>query len=96
MRPVVLIESPYSGFGVEGIRYLACCLLDSILRGECPIASHAIGPLVLPEREHIRDENGRQRMNKQNAKKVDARNIDLFASCDEDAAHSKMELPNAT
>ena len=29
-------------------------------------------------------------------KKVDARNIDLFASCDEDAAHSKMELPNAT
>ena len=61
MRPVVLIESPYSGFGVEGIRYLACCFLDSILRGECPIASHAIGPLALPEREHIRDENGRQR-----------------------------------
>lgn len=50
MRRVVLIESPYSGNGTEAIRYLACCLLDSILRGEAPIASHAIYPLCLPER----------------------------------------------
>ncbi len=53
MRPVVLVESPYSGQGIEAIRYLACCLLDSFLRGEAPIASHAIGPLALPEREHV-------------------------------------------
>lgn len=49
-RPVVLAESPYSGHGIEAIRYLACCLLDSVLRGESPIASHAILPLCLPER----------------------------------------------
>jgi hypothetical protein len=49
MRPVVLIESPYSGKGTEAIRYLACCLLDSVLHGEAPIASHAILPLCLPE-----------------------------------------------
>jgi hypothetical protein len=49
MRPVVLIESPYSGGGTEAVRYLACCLLDSVLRGEAPIASHAIYPLCLPE-----------------------------------------------
>lgn len=48
-RPVVLIESPYSRKGLEAIRYLACCLLDSVLRGEAPIASHAILPLCLPE-----------------------------------------------
>lgn len=49
IRPVVLIESPFSGRGLEAIRYLACCLLDSVLRGEAPIASHAILPLCLPE-----------------------------------------------
>jgi hypothetical protein len=49
MKPVVLIESPYRGVGTEAIRYLACCLLDSVLRGECPIASHAIYPLCLLE-----------------------------------------------
>lgn len=46
----MLVESPYSGKGVEAIRYLACCILDSILRGEAPIASHALYPLALPER----------------------------------------------
>jgi len=47
-RPVVLIESPYAG-NPDALRYLACCLLDSILRGEAPIASHALYPLALPE-----------------------------------------------
>lgn len=49
-RNVVLIESPFSGQGTEGVRYLFCALLDSVLRGEAPIASHAIYPLCLPER----------------------------------------------
>ena len=47
-RPIVLVESPYRGHP-DALRYLACCLLDSILRGECPIASHAHIPLALPE-----------------------------------------------
>lgn len=47
-RSVVLIESPYAG-NPDALRYLACCLLDSILRGEAPIASHALYPLALPE-----------------------------------------------
>lgn len=49
MRRVVLIESPFSGLGTEAIRYLACCILDSVIRGEAPIASHALYPLALPE-----------------------------------------------
>jgi hypothetical protein len=47
-RKVVLVESPYAN-NPESLRYLACCLLDSILRGEAPIASHALYPLALPE-----------------------------------------------
>ena len=43
-----MIESPYFG-NPDAPRYLACCLLDSILRGEAPIASHALYPLALPE-----------------------------------------------
>ena len=39
IRPAVLIESPYAG-NPEALRYLACCLLDSILRGEAPYAIH--------------------------------------------------------
>lgn len=56
-RQTVLIESPYSGHGLEAIRYLACCLLDSVLRGEAPIASHAILPLCLPE--HVEANSGK-------------------------------------
>jgi len=56
-RSVVLIESPFSGKGLEAIRYLACCLLDSVLRGEAPIASHAILPLCLPE--HVESYGGK-------------------------------------
>jgi hypothetical protein len=48
-RRPVLIETPYSDKGTEAIRYLACCLLDSIDRGEAPLASHALYPLALPE-----------------------------------------------
>jgi hypothetical protein len=47
-RQVILIESPYAG-NPDALRYLSCCLLDSILRGEAPIASHALYPLALPE-----------------------------------------------
>lgn len=53
-RPVVMIESPYRGRGVEAIRYLACCYLDSIDRGECPIATHSQYPLALDESDASR------------------------------------------
>lgn len=44
----VLIETPYAG-NPDALRYLACCILDSLLRGESPVASHALYPLALPE-----------------------------------------------
>lgn len=45
---VVIIESPY--FNVpDACRYLACCGLDCIERGEVPLASHSFLPLCLPE-----------------------------------------------
>jgi len=53
---MVLIESPYAG-NEDALRYLACCLLDSILRGEAPLASHALYPLALPE--HCESYGGR-------------------------------------
>ena len=56
-RSVVLVESPYSWHGIEAVRYLSCCLLDSVLRGEAPIASHAVYPLCLPERAKVFDGN---------------------------------------
>jgi hypothetical protein len=52
---IVIVESPYSH--ADACRYLACCLLDSILRGEAPIASHALYPLALPE--HCESYGGR-------------------------------------
>lgn len=53
-RTVVMIESPYKGRGVEAIRYLACCYLDSLDRGECPIATHSQYPLALDESDKSR------------------------------------------
>jgi hypothetical protein len=48
MTRTVIIESPY--FGVhDACRYLACCGLDCIERGEVPLASHSFLPLCLPE-----------------------------------------------
>jgi hypothetical protein len=54
MRPVIIIESPYRGRGVDAIRYLACCYLDSLDRGECPIATHSQYPLALDESDASR------------------------------------------
>lgn len=51
--PLVILESPFRG-ETEGDqrrnnRYLKLALRDSISRGECPFASHAIYPLALNE-----------------------------------------------
>lgn len=51
----VIIESPFAacanGKYTKGAaeQYLRRCLLDSLLRGEAPFASHAIYPIVLDD-----------------------------------------------
>lgn len=45
---VTIIESPYFN-RPDACRYLACCILDVLQRGESPLASHAILPLALGE-----------------------------------------------
>lgn len=46
MKPLVVIESPFRGYSVEEaeahLAYARECLLDSIQRGECPVASHLL------------------------------------------------------
>lgn len=41
-KKVVIIESPFAGDIEKNLRYVRACLRDSILRGECPLASHAL------------------------------------------------------
>lgn len=48
MRRVVL-ESPYAGDVERNLRYARACLLDSLRRGEAPIASHLLLTQVLDD-----------------------------------------------
>jgi hypothetical protein len=49
----ILIESPYHADTPAGIatnlEYARCCIRDSLLRGEAPLASHLIYPLVFDD-----------------------------------------------
>jgi len=45
----VIVESPFAGDRERNHAYLLDCLRDCYARGEAPIASHAIGPLVLDD-----------------------------------------------
>lgn len=47
----VIIESPFAGDRERNHAYLLDCLRDCYARGEAPIASHAIGPLVLDDND---------------------------------------------
>ncbi|MCO7736489.1 hypothetical protein NJB95_07670 [Brucella intermedia] len=47
-KPLVIIESPYSG-PLDNIWYAQACLLDSLRRGEAPIASHLLHTQVLDD-----------------------------------------------
>ena len=50
-RPLSIIETPYSG-DVEGnIAYARACLLDSLRRGDAPIASHLLHTQVLDDKQ---------------------------------------------
>ena len=47
MTDVVFIVSPYRGDIEQNEAFLAECFRDSIARGECPVAGHAMYPRVL-------------------------------------------------
>lgn len=59
-KKVVIIESPFAGDIEKNLRYVRACLRDSILRGECPLASHALytQPGVLRDEVHEERELG--------------------------------------
>lgn len=38
----VIIESPYAGDVERNVKYARSCVMDSLLRGESPIASHLL------------------------------------------------------
>ena len=48
MRRVV-VESPYAGAVEENVAYAERALLDSLRRGEAPVASHLLYTLVLDD-----------------------------------------------
>lgn len=48
-KPLVIIESPYSGDVEHNTEYARACLLDSLHRGEAPIASHLLHTQVLDD-----------------------------------------------
>lgn len=48
-KTLVIIESPYSGDVERNTEYARACLLDSLRRGEAPIASHLLHTQVLDD-----------------------------------------------
>lgn len=48
---LVIIESPYAGDVNENLIYGRRALLDSLRRGEAPLASHLLYPQVLDDNE---------------------------------------------
>lgn len=59
-KPVVIIESPYAGDIERNVAYARAALRDSVLRGECPLASHLLytQPGVLRDEVHAERELG--------------------------------------
>lgn len=45
----IIIESPYAGDVKKNLAYARACLLDSLKRGEAPIASHLLYTQVLDD-----------------------------------------------
>jgi len=50
-KPRVILESPYAGDVDGNRRYAHACLLDSLTRGEAPIASHLLYTQVLDDHD---------------------------------------------
>lgn len=49
----VIIESPFAGDTAKNTAYARECLLDSLRRGEAPIASHLLYPQVLDDMDGV-------------------------------------------
>lgn len=49
MKRLVILESPFAGDVERNIAYARRCLLDSLERGEAPIASHLLYTQVLDD-----------------------------------------------
>lgn len=54
----VIIESPYAGDIERNIAYAHRCVMDSIRRGESPIAFHLLFPPVLDDHDIIERDVG--------------------------------------
>lgn len=48
-QPLTIVETPYSGDVEANTAYARACLLDSLRRGEAPIASHLLHTQVLDD-----------------------------------------------
>ncbi|GAA5627422.1 hypothetical protein Brsp05_02711 [Brucella sp. NBRC 12953] len=48
-QPLIIIETPYSGDVEANTAYARYCLLDSLRRGEAPIASHLLHTQVFDD-----------------------------------------------
>lgn len=48
-----MLESPYAGDVDRNVRYARACLLDSLRRGEAPIASHLLYTQVLDDLDPV-------------------------------------------
>ena len=53
-----IVESPYRGDSWRNSVYLHRCLMDSLKRGEAPIASHRMFPGILDDSSHTERELG--------------------------------------
>ena len=53
----VIIESPFAGDVKRNVAYARCCVRDSVLRGEAPIASH----LLFTQPGILNDDDQRER-----------------------------------
>lgn len=50
---LVIIESPYAGHVERNIKYARLCMLDCLLRGEAPFASHLLYTSVLDDNRRV-------------------------------------------
>lgn len=57
MKPVIL-ESPFAGDVKRNKKYLNRCILDALLRGEAPVASHKMYTDSLDDEVHEQRELG--------------------------------------
>lgn len=58
IRRLVILESPYAGDVEANVAYARACLVDSLSRGEAPIASHLLYTQVLDDTDPLQRDMG--------------------------------------